>query len=68
MVRQSSAPLSICMNTTCKCLGTAQLAKQLAQVAGLEKDIADNEKMREEATTLRDKEKEEFETTEAVRI
>ena len=56
------------MNTTCKCLGTAQLAKQLAQVAGLEKDIAANEKMREEATTLRDKEKEEFETTEAVRI
>merc|ERR1719183_1213491 len=43
----------------------AENTKLSQEVAGLEKDIADNEQMREEATTLRDKEKEAFATTEA---
>jgi hypothetical protein len=43
----------------------AENTKLSQEAAGLEKDIADNEQMREEATTLRDKEKEAFATTEA---
>jgi hypothetical protein len=43
----------------------AENTKLSQEVAGLEKDIADNEKMREEASTLRDQEKEAFATTEA---
>jgi hypothetical protein len=43
----------------------AENTKLSQEVAGLEKDIAANEQMREEASTLRDKEKEAFETTEA---